>query len=48
MSIIKVKAVKYPKEEVIELDELTIIGLMNLKNDAEKFIEEINQWLEVY
>jgi len=46
MSTIILKAIELPKEEVIELSQLTHIGLMDLKYQAERLIEEIQELID--
>ena len=44
MTTILIKAVEYPDEKVLELDDLTQEGLREAKSQAEDFIKEI-EWL---
>lgn len=41
MANIEIKAIEYPEEKVLNLDDLTQNGLIDLKEKALNFIEEI-------
>lgn len=45
MSAIWLKAVEYPEEKVIELEQLTHLGLVDLKQQAEELIDTIEEML---
>ena len=45
MSAIYLKAVEYPKVKVLELEELTHLGLVDLKKQAEELIDTIEEMM---